>query len=49
MSKPRPVRYLKTSAEIIRLVVTQYFRFPRSLRNVEDLPHEPKTRAHQAI
>jgi len=37
MSKPNPFRYLKTSAEIIRLAVMMYVRFPLSLRNVEDL------------
>ena len=33
----QPVRYLKTSPEIIRLAVLLYARFPLSLRNVEDL------------
>ena len=35
-----PFRYFKTSPEIIRLSVMLYVRFPLSLRNVEDLPHE---------
>jgi len=33
-------KYHKTSAEIIRLTVLMYIRFPLSLRNVEDLLHE---------
>ena len=33
-------RYFKTSSEIIQLAVMLYFRFPLSLRNVEDLLHE---------
>src|SRR5210317_273149 len=40
MTKPDPFRYFKTSREIIRLAVMLYMRFPLSLRNVEDLPHE---------
>lgn len=40
MTKRSPFRYFKTSPEIIRLAVMYYFRFPRSLRNVEDLLHE---------
>jgi putative transposase len=32
--------YFKTSAEIIRLAVMMYVRFPLSLRNVEDLLHQ---------
>jgi len=39
MSK-NPFRYFITSPEIIRLAVMMYVRFPRSLRNVEDLLHE---------
>lgn len=35
-----PFRYFNTSPEIIRLAVMRYVRFPRSLRNVEDLLHE---------
>jgi putative transposase len=38
-----PFRYFKTSPEIIRLAVMMYVRFPLSLRNVEDLPHEHGT------
>ena len=40
MKKRSPFRYFKTSPEIIRLAVIMYVRFPLSLRNVEDLPHE---------
>jgi len=35
-----PFRYFKTSREVIQLAVMMYVRFPLSLRNVEDLPHE---------
>ena len=35
-----PFRYFKTSPEIIQLALMMYFRFPLSLRNVEDLLHE---------
>lgn len=35
-----PLRYFKTSPEVIRLAVMMYVRFPLSLRNVEDLLHE---------
>jgi hypothetical protein len=35
-----PFKYSKTSPEIIRLAVMMYIRFPLSLQNVEDLPHE---------
>ncbi len=35
-----PLRYFKTSSELIRLAVMMYVRFPLSLRNVEDLLHE---------
>ena len=35
-----PLKYLKTSPEIIRLGVMMYIRFPLSLRQVEDLLHE---------
>ncbi len=35
-----PFRYFKTSAEVIRLAVMMYVRFPLSLRNVDDLLHE---------
>jgi len=40
MSQANPFRYFKTSAEIIRLAVMMYVRFPLSLRNVEDLLDE---------
>ncbi|HKJ61407.1 MAG TPA: IS6 family transposase [Hyphomicrobiales bacterium] len=40
MTKHSPVRYFKTSPEIIRLTVMLYVRLPLSLRNVEDLLHE---------
>ena len=41
MSKAaNPFRYFNSSAEIIRLVVLMYVRFPLSLRNVEDLLFE---------
>ena len=35
-----PFRYFKTSPNVIRLAVMMYFRFPLSLRQVEDLLHE---------
>ena len=35
-----PFRYFKTSPDVIRLAVMMYFRFPLSLRQVEDLLHE---------
>jgi putative transposase len=34
---PSPFRYFNSSAELIRLVVMMYARFPLLLRNVEDL------------
>ncbi|WP_138933405.1 IS6 family transposase [Roseovarius arcticus] len=40
MTNRNPFRYFRTSAEIIRLAVMMYVRFPLSLRNVEDLLHE---------
>jgi putative transposase len=40
MTKRSAFRYFKTSAEIIRLAVMMYVRYPLSLRNVEDLLHE---------
>jgi len=40
MTQRKVFRYFKTSPEIIRLAVMMYIRFPRSLRNVEDLLHE---------
>jgi putative transposase len=41
MTKPSAFRHFKASPEIIRLAVMMYVRFPLSLRNVEDLLHEP--------
>ena len=35
-----PVRYFKTSPEVIRLEVMMYVRYPLSLRRVEDPLHE---------
>ena len=40
MTQRSPFRYFRTSPAIIRLAVMMYFRFPLSLRNVEDLLHE---------
>jgi len=40
MTQPSPFKYFKTSAEIIRLAVMMYVRFPLSLRSFEDLLHE---------
>ena len=40
MTKPSPFRYFKTSPQIIQLALMMYIRFPLSLRNLEDLPHE---------
>jgi len=40
MKNPNPLRYFKTSPEIIRLTIMMYVRFPLSLRNVEELLHE---------
>lgn len=40
MTRRSPVRYFKTSTEVIRLAVMLYVRFPLSHRNVEDLLHE---------
>jgi putative transposase len=37
MTKRDPFKYFRTSREIIRLAVMLYFRFPLSLRNVEDV------------
>ena len=34
-----PTRCLKTNPEVIRLAVKMYFRFPLSLRKLEDLLH----------
>lgn len=38
--KPDPFRYFISSPEEIRLAVMLHVRYPLSLRNVEDLPHE---------
>ena len=35
-----PLRYFKTSPEIIQLGVLIYVRFPLSLRKIEELLHE---------
>ncbi len=35
-----PFRYFNSSAEVIRLTVMMYIRFPLSLRQVEDLLFE---------
>ena len=35
-----PFRYFKTSAEVIRLAVPMYIRYPLSLRQVEDILFE---------
>ncbi len=40
MKKRDPLKYFKTSEEIIRLAVMVYVRLPLSLRNVEVLRHE---------
>lgn len=40
MAQRSPFRYFKTSPEVIRLAVMLYVRFPRALRNVEDILHE---------
>ena len=40
MTKPDLFKGFHSSPEIIRLAVMMYFRFPLSLRNVEDLLHE---------
>ena len=40
MPRPSPIRYFKTSPEIIRLAVMLDIRISLSLRNVEDLLHE---------
>ena len=40
MTKPNPFKGSHSSAEIIRLAVMMYIRFPLSLRIVEDLLHE---------
>jgi putative transposase len=40
MTQRSPLRYGRTSPEVIRLAVMMYVAFPLSLRNVEDLLHE---------
>ena len=44
MPRPRqphsPFRYFISCAEVIRLTVLLYVKYPLSLRNVEDLPAE---------
>jgi putative transposase len=40
MKKSDLFKYFHGSPEIILLVVMMYYRFPLSLRNVEDLLHE---------
>ena len=35
-----PFRYFNSSPEVIRLVVMMYFRYPLSLRQVEDILFE---------
>jgi len=37
MKKCDPLKYFKSSPEIIRLAAVLYVRFPLSLRNVDDL------------
>jgi len=40
MEKRSPIRYFKTSPEIIRLTVMMYVQFLISLRNIEEFLHE---------
>jgi putative transposase len=40
MTQRSPIRYFRTSPEIIWLAVMMYVRFPLSLGNIEDLLHE---------
>jgi len=40
MTKRDPFKCSHSSPEIIRLAMMMYFRFPLSLRDVEDLLHE---------
>jgi putative transposase len=50
MTQHSPLRYFKTSPEVIRLAVMLYVRFPLSLRNVEDLLHERGIEvSHEAV
>jgi transposase-like protein len=47
---PHPCRCFRTSQEIIRPAVMLQVRFPVSIRNVEDLLHEPGFEAgHEAV
>ena len=41
MARRNPFNYFRTSPEIIRLAVMMYVRFPLSLRNLEEILHEP--------
>lgn len=43
MNKNSPFRYFETSSEIIGLAVLYYVRFPRGLRQAEDIRHERGT------
>jgi len=43
MTKHSPLRYFRTSPEIIRLAVVIYVCFLLSLRNVEDMQHKRGT------
>jgi putative transposase len=50
MTKRGPLKYFRTSPEIIRLAAMPYIRFPLSRRNVEDLLHERSIDvSHEAI
>jgi putative transposase len=40
MPRTNPFKYYKTSPEIIKLAIMYYIRYPLSLRQVEDIPHE---------
>ena len=40
MNQEDPLKYFKTSPEIIRLAVMYYVRYPLSYRQVEDILHE---------
>jgi putative transposase len=40
MTTCSPFKYFKTSAEIIRLALMYYIRYPLSFRQVEDILHE---------
>ena len=50
MTKPDPFKGFQSSAEISRLAVKLYIRFPLSLRKVEDLLHERGVEiSHEAV